>query len=468
MKKWHVTCCIIVTHLLSAQSPDCNCKTVFNQLTHKIETEYPGFSAKTKDTAAYRLFKQKLSEETVKANSAPCPQLLKTYTDFFKDPHLWAGANGVPFTATSTISSVGTINLDITDFKNKIGRTKDAYEGIWSNGQYTFGIKKTNANEYTGFIIDSKYTEWKPGDIKFKLYTTGAFEYYLLDRTLKTGDFKLIDKSILHLEDVSVALVKQTPFPELNKEQLETRLKGLDGFYFKKVTTKTSILKLPSFEYQYLKTIDSLLEQNKSLLEESENLIIDLRGNPGGTTDAYQKLLPYISGKSIRHTGTEFLATQTYIDNLEAYKKTLAPNTPVAEIDNYIKKLKDNLGHFVTRDEIGNVGDYTEQITVASKSPRQIVILANKLTGSSAEYFLFIAKQSKKVKVLGKPSYGALDYGNAYLSHLECSGYQVSLPTYRALRLPDYPIDNIGIQPDIYLDKSVQDWISFAIDYLEN
>lgn len=35
------------------------------------------------------------------------------------------------------------------------------------------------------------------------------------------------------------------------------------------------------------------------------------------------------------------------------------------------------------------------------------------------------------------------------------------------MRLPDYPIDNIGFQPDIYLDKYVKDWVQFVVDYLE-
>lgn len=105
---------------------------------------------------------------------------------------------------------------------------------------------------------------------------------------------------------------------------------------------------------------------------------------------------------------------------------------------------------------------------VNNKSPKNIIVLANGGTGSSAEYLLFIAKQSKKVKIFGKPSYGALDYGNAFLVDLYCNEYQVFMPTYRALRLPDYPIDNIGIQPDIYMDSSIDDWVSFALDYLED
>ncbi|MNE48898.1 Peptidase family S41 [compost metagenome] len=131
-------------------------------------------------------------------------------------------------------------------------------------------------------------------------------------------------------------------------------------------------------------------------------------------------------------------------------------------------KLKENLGKFVNFNTSGTPEVYLEEVKVAAKSPQHIIIFANGLTGSSAEYFLFIAKQSKKVKILGKPSYGALDYGNAYLVNLGCSGYQVLLPTYRALRLPYYPIDNIGIQPDIYMDRSINDWATFAVDYLEN
>lgn len=273
-------------------------------------------------------------------------------------------------------------------------------------------------------------------------------------------------EGILFLDAVGVVLVREVPKPSVTKTQLEEKLKELAGFYFKKLSARTVILKLPSFEYHNLEKIDQLISQNQTQLEESENLIIDLRGNPGGTTSAYQKLLPFISGKSIRNTGAEFLSTQTYIGNLQAYKASLDKDTPTDGIDKQIKKLKENPGHFVNFNDAGKPV-YIEKVELASKAPRQIVILADKGTGSSAEYFLFIAKQSKKVKLIGTSSYGALDYGNAYLVDFGCPGYQVFMPTYRAMRLPDYPIDNIGIQPDVYVDSSVKDWVGFAVQYLE-
>lgn len=69
---------------------------------------------------------------------------------------------------------------------------------------------------------------------------------------------------------------------------------------------------------------------------------------------------------------------------------------------------------------------------------------------------------------MGTPTYGAIDYASVRKFDFGCSEYKLYLPTFRSLRLPDYPIDNIGIQPDIYLDKTVEDWVQFAMDYLED
>jgi hypothetical protein len=448
-----------------AQQSGCNCAVVLEKLIKEVETEYPGFTVKTRERSPYEELTQNLISEARNADDRICKKILKKYTDFFKDPHLWVGSSGSPFSANSA-GTTESVTFDIRNFQDKVKMMKDGLEGVWSTEGYKIGIKKLNENEYTGFIINATSTLWRAGDIKFKLFQDGSFEYALLDRSKKNGRYTLYKEGILFMDAVGVALVKEVPLPLVSVAQQKEKLKEVAGFYFKKLSAKTSILKLPSFEYQCLNEINELISRNRTNIEESENLIIDLRGNPGGTTDAYQKLLPYISGKSIRNTGAEFLATQTYIDNLEIYKKSLDKNTSTERIDQQIDKLRENLGSFVNFTDTGKP-IYIEQVEAAAKAPRNIVILSDQATGSSAEYFLFIAKQSKKVKLLGKPSYGALDYGNAYLVDFGCPGYQVFMPTYRAMRLPDYPIDNIGIQPDVYMDSTVKDWVEFAMRYLE-
>jgi len=465
MKKLLYLLILLFPLSLCAQETNCNCEQVLSKLIQKVETEYPGFSAKTNATSLYKGFKEDLIKQAKQRDALVCQQLLKQYTDFFKDPHLWVGANGAPFSSATT-ARVNSVAIDLQQFQNQVKKTKDTLEGVWSTDGYRIGITKLSKGEYVGFIIEAESSQWKPKEIKFRLFSNGTFEYALRDKSLKMGNYTLYKEGVLYLNEVSVALVKQNLQATVSKEAQANRLNELEGFYFKQLTPKTAMLKLPSFEYQYLKQISQLIDDHQTALENTENLIIDLRGNPGGTTDAYQKLLPYIMGKTIRNTGAEFLATQTYINNLEAYKKTLDKNTPITQNDKQIATLQANLGQFVNFNAKGEPV-YLEQVTVAAKSPKHIVILANKGSGSSAEYFLFVAKQSKKVKILGIPSYGALDYGNAYLVDFGCPGYQVFMPTYRALRLPDYPIDNVGIQPDVYMDKSIKDWVAFAVSYLE-
>ncbi len=467
MKKLiHLLALLLLTLPLHAQQANCSCSEALKKLMDKVEREYPGFSVKTKDTSLYQGFKQTLHRQAGGQDDKGCQSILKSYTDFFKDPHLWVGSNGAPFKATASTSNER-LAIDFKDFEQKLQTTPDSLEGIYTMPGYKIGLKKVQPREYVGFIIEATSQAWQPQDIKFRLLANGDFSYALMDRSLQKGQYQSFYGTVLFLEQIQVVLTKQVPKPRISQAKMERLREELEGFYFKKLSENTSILKLPSFEYQHLQTINRLLDEHKTLLEASKNLIIDVRGNPGGTTDAYQKLLPYLSGTSIRHTGTEFLATQTYIDNLEAYKKSLDKNTPTPGIDQQIQTLKANLGRFVNFNASGK-STSVETITVAAKSPQQIVILANKGTGSSAEYFLFIAKQSKKVKILGAPSYGALDYGNAYLIEFDCPPYQLFMPTYRALRLPEYPIDNIGIQPDLYLDSSTKDWVSFALNYLEH
>lgn len=466
MKRLLFLTAVLFANFTFAQETKCSCSQALNQLIDKVENNYPGFDDKTKDKESYNDFKTNLIGQSKSSDDLACQKILKKYTDFFKDPHLWVGSNNRPF-ASGNNSSAEKLNIDIRDFQKKVVKSNDDLEGVWSTDGYKIGIKKTNTNEYVGFIIEASSNSWKAGDVKFKIFSDRKFEYLLGDKSKKYGKYKFFDKNILFFNEIDVALAKEISKPSVAFEQQEKRLKDLTGFSFKKVSEKTSILKLPSFEHHLVKEINKLIEDNKALLENSENLIIDLRGNGGGTTDGYQKLLPYISGKSIQHTGVEFFASQTFLNSLEKYKKNLGKDESTEVVDNQIAKVKENLGRYFNHDEKGGL-NRVQKIDVAPKSPKNIVILANKWTGSSAEYLLYIAKQSKKVKLMGIPSYGALDYGNAIYTDFGCQDYQLLLPTYKAMRLPEYPIDNIGIQPDIYLDQSVEDWMQFAIDYLEN
>lgn len=244
--------------------------------------------------------------------------------------------------------------------------------------------------------------------------------------------------------------------PQDVKKELEARLLPGNIFY----------IKVSSFQYANVAPFKALVAQHQKSIEKARALIVDVRDNFGGTDDVYQPLLPYILTNPLRIMNVEFLSTPTLINGLRDYALRQIPKDSleqIRQVEEGLQEYKDSLGKFVL---YGNSKVTIDTIKLIRKSPAQVVILANRNVASAGENFLFSAKQSKKVKILGTPSMGVLDYASIREFRFGCDNYELYLPTYRSTRLPQYPIDNIGVQPDVYLDESVGDWLAFAIQYI--
>lgn len=469
MKKTIIT--LLLFGLISSSvfsQTKCNCEQALNQLIEKIESDYPGFNEKTIDKLTYNNFKEGLKVKSQNIKESDCIELLKSYKAYFRDGHIdleLANGSVVP---TKNENNYARAEILLDDFYKHISNSNDELEGIWKSSSYKLGIIKKD-NEYQAFIIEADTAYWKPYEIKFRLKANGKANYYLKDHSLSEDDYAIFEGCILFFTKGRSVFIKELPKPKMTQNEINLKLNEIEGIYCKKLTKKTILLCLSTFEYTEVERIEKLIDENRVLIENCENLIIDVRNNLGGTDDAYQKLLPYICTNSIRFLGSEYLSTQTLIDGLQNWLDT-TPNEEKYEADKKMVKewiilFKENLGKFVNT----NSTDFgTIEVKVAEHSPKQIIILANRKTASSGECFVYNMKQSKKVKVMGTPTYGALDYGSKRWFDFGCSNYKLALPTWRDMRLPDYPIDNIGIQPDIYLDKNIKDWVQYAVDYLED
>ena len=438
---------------------NCNCEQALKQLIQKVETEYPGFKDKTKDKLVYNNFKENLIIKAQDVKDSECIELLRSYKNFFKDGHISIYQFDDGQNIQKNKGTDKKVAVSEKDFQKIMQVTSDPLEGVWRSGSYKVGIVKSN-NEYLGFIIEADTAYWKANEIKFKLFKNGKANYYLRDHSLSEETYELVDGWILYFNYSKY--IKELPKPDLSEDEYNSRKNEIEGCYFKKLSKKTCLLGLSSFEHNYVERIKKLFIENKESIENCENLIVDVRNNLGGVYEAYEDLFSYILTNSIRGVGMEFLVTQTLIDEIPNWYDDEAGKSKAAK---WIKTFNEKKGEFVNTD---STDVYITKVKLAEHSPKHVVILANNRTASSGEAFVFDAKQSKKVKIIGTPTYGALDYGSASFFNFGCKNYKVMMPTWRSMRLPDYPIDNIGIQPDIYLDKSVKDWIQFAMNYLEN
>lgn len=456
--------------MFSYSQTGCDCPKLLNLVIDKVENEYPGFWDKTKDTTAYNQFKNELKKSAQTAIKTNCGDLLNQYCIYFKDRHLGLYKKIITDKKRTEISSE-IFDYDVTKFNKYLTGKPFELEGVWKSGGYMVGIKKQN-DSYIGFVIKSENPSWKENEIKFKLLDNNKAEYHMGDHSEVNKTYVALKNCILDFkgEGNDIVFRKEFPEPIIPKDSLSNYINEIEGFYIRKLSEKTLLFRIASFEYAEVDRINELISSNKSTLDTTDNLIIDLRGNGGGTDIAYRPLLPYIFTNPRRVISGEYLVSQTLIDNLENWANTadtLKEADEILSVRKDISRMKKNIGKFIPYSETESYG-FSEQDYAVSTYPKNIVVLVDKKSGSSTDNFLLKARQSKKVKLFGTPSAGVVDYLSLIEFKIGCPEYSLYMPTVRSLRLPEYPLDNIGIQPDVYMDKFIGDWVEYAKLYLEN
>ncbi|MEJ5996236.1 S41 family peptidase [Pedobacter sp. Du54] len=235
---------------------------------------------------------------------------------------------------------------------------------------------------------------------------------------------------------------------------------------FKILDDKTVLLRLPSFEWSEKKNIDSLLKNYNQQLMKLPNWIIDLRGNTGGTDYAFSGLMPFIYTKPIKIKPDEFLSSKENINILtENLKDTDLSKAGKDFIINLIKLMEQYPNQFVNP---SGKDSFEIKLDTVYQFPIKVAILIDRNTASSAESFLLSAMQSDKVKIYGENSAGMLDYNNTQYFNIPCKDFNLVIPIGRSKRLPEYPIDNIGIKPDIKIEVKEVDKINYILQALKN
>lgn len=230
--------------------------------------------------------------------------------------------------------------------------------------------------------------------------------------------------------------------------------------HLKALSDKTLYLKIRSFEYQYKEQIDNLIKQNESKLVSVPNLIIDIRGSSGGSDRSFQSLLPFIYTNTMRWHGVEFYSSEQNAICFEQMSEKMNDKSLLKMAE----KMRSSPEKFVMfHDSVMIV-----TLDTVLPYPKRIGIICDRDNASADESFLLAVRQSQKVKIFGEPTLGANDYSNMnYITSPDGNfvlGYAMSRKTVQK----DYPIDGIGIQPDFYLDRFLEeDWVKYTQGILE-
>ncbi len=226
-----------------------------------------------------------------------------------------------------------------------------------------------------------------------------------------------------------------------------------DAPRFQILSKKTVLLTLKGFMPQNREPLVALLKSNHAALARHPNWIIDVRGNGGGSDSTYEAILPWLMPDETVNVGDMWLATPA---NLEGHKNFCAIMAPgdtdcQKQLNETIDRTRNApTGSLVPQDDKGSIS-YERQMPLEPRRPSHVAILVDGGCASSCEQFLLTTRQSFHVKLIGRRSYGSLDFSNLRPFALPSGERLLWYATSRSLRIPDLPVDIAGIPPDIYL-----------------
>ena len=474
---------LLLSHTVFSQQT-CVCSQNLDFAYQKLKDNYAGWSDKIRpdNQAAFDLLSNEIKEKAKTiTNDRECYFLLKKWFDFFQDGHVFI-APLTPYTiddspeiVATRASKVPVLSFNEASFMQYLKANESSLanvEGIWESDDkaYRVGIlkDKKDPEKYAGFLLADRDATWKAGKLKFEMNQVSPLRYvttyYYADFSTETSSTREV-KNFLIMENL-YKFTKVFPIPkeEVSDEDIKQRI--LD-YRIEQLDNETALFVLPPFtlvngpEY-----INEMISSNKHILDNSPNLIIDLRNNPGGDDAAYESLFPYINTGTIVRKGGVFRSTfenivsvrheLEAIQSYPAYKERLSP-----KLQQVLQLMQANSGRFV------NGPDKEFPLAVVAPNPKKVAFLVNKNTASTAEQFILEAKQSKKTMVFGENTKGLADYIEVRDWGMPCYGWRVAFALAKSARLPQNPIDNFGITPDIKISEKEADWVEFVRNYLK-
>ena len=468
---------ILLTLLIpgSIYSQDHTCESDFAWIKKTFEENDAGFqyTIDSKGQQAYDIHNTLMFEKIKSSKtSVECVNLLSEWLAFFRPGHLYVQLNqNIPGNQSENILTEKheTVDVDIDKFIQDIqGKKPSDFEGIWGMSNYVIGIKKENLSDYTGFVLESQYPEWKRGELKLKITADGKnlkSIFYLRNNTIQeSNEVELIETHVLKMGADTLTRIqpKSSDVPSGGRSKQSVQNTGIP--YIETLDQTTLLLRIPSFDLTMKPAIDKLLSENKSLILRTVNLIIDVRNNGGGADQSYREILPFLYTNPIRTAGVAYLSTKLNNQRMLRIANGAVPGASKEEMEmaqEAYKKLESHLNEFV---DIQPNRMSINTMSTIYPFPKNVGIIINERNGSTTEQFLLVAKQSQKVKLFGTTTAGALDISNMYSVESPDKRLTLWYGLTKSHRLPGYAIDGKGIQPDYYIDSSIpQDkWVDFV------
>ena len=458
----------------------CKCEEEFQFLKSYMEQNHPGLNAKGMNTSSYKKATQALATEIRLNNPGnDCILYLQEYFTLLKDNHIYINP-AVPLYKRYNVSSQASLDSlyqskafkatekrkvdSVALVHQLVKKTDKDIEGWYmdSQGNLIAFVKSPNEKwAFKGIIVSSKTKLFPPGTVKYQLRPRPNGRLWAM--VTFPDHQKLYTTISLAADDFSyIGLSRINP-----ERQADVSDEQTSHFEFSSLDSQTNYLRISSFDKTLTRTLDSFYRAIDRIIQSKPFLIIDIRNNGGGSDASFFGLLNHLYTKPMHGDIAEIWVSP---ENIKRYEEALAAKK--ANINVYGKKAIEYDEAFIRRLKAARpftfiplVEGTPDSITAKEiqKNPAKIALLMNKGCASSAEMFIYYARQSGKVITMGESSKGMMGFGNIVNTRTPCYQYTFGATTTKYKNFSKY--EYVGMAPDIKLFAD-QDWIKEAMKIL--
>jgi hypothetical protein len=449
----------------------CQCTQVLQQVSHKASLNYAGWDDKvttTTKTAYSRLLDSLLTQAGKTTTDTGCFTLLKAYKAFFRDGHVQVSLRSTAQVAPRQIRRMPLTETQAQQWLKDPTKSHHPLEGIWETPEHSYKLAiladPQRVDSLVGIVLSATNTQWTPGLVKLRLAAQVGTQFPAHYRNAAFEDEPVQVTQTGNLFQISGYGYWQRLYPQrVSRAEQQALAQRLSPIEFRQVSPQVAYLRVSSFNVAKAQ-VDSLVRVNQPALRRTPTLIIDIRDNTGGSNSSFAALLPLMNTNNFQDMHTYM---RTSPDNIAAEEALVAQaRAGQWDTDSVLNSWAADVAQAKAHpNQLYRSPGGTIRLDSVRLNPARVALLMNQRCYSSAEYFVFYAKQSRKVTLFGQHTGGVMDYGNVRSQGLDCPRFGLRLPTTRSGWVDTSPIDNVGFQPDIPIPATEPDWINYVVRY---
>lgn len=462
----HMTSAISLLLLLIAASDSApSCATDLALLDRKLHDNYAGYTLELRGDRLrqFAAMKATVQQRADRATGDDCYFVLRDFTDWFDDPHLFIYQSAELDSADSRRRQAAVARRTLTEpaaraYFTRRGARLDPIEGIWYDRGLRVAIvpdSAKGAGHFVAVLLAADTSSWTPGSVRAFIVRRHDGSY---DVDLSARNYAVAHR---HAAIYRHVLLRMSPgiwgkafaVPAADSGTLDPIDPHRPVLYRR---NGTMVFAVPSHD-GFKAMLDSMVAANSAALAAADRIIIDFRGNEGGSSSMTEALGPYVLLKTDRPTPYSLghplmLSSESQI----AYaRRAFGPDTS-AFVRSLVARMQARLGELVpVNDPAIPPAPRDPRDWVIASGPRVVGVITDRGTVSAAEVDVLNALGSPRATTFGEPTAGALDYQSASiitLSPREPRWFLGYGTITRNAHLPYGGMRGKGIPPQVPLD----------------